>query len=104
MSGKRAKLRRLRKLLGISGEAMATAAGMTRQAYSQLESGNMAARPERMAPMNRLLRAERQKRIEQLRREIELLESFDIDETLYLKDAEEIVADAAREPEAMEHE
>jgi transcriptional regulator with XRE-family HTH domain len=82
----RRKLRNLRKLLGLSGGQLAIAAGITRQAYSQLENGTMTARPERMVPINKLLRDERAAQIKSLEYRIELLRNFDIDESLYLRD------------------
>ena len=79
------QLRTLRKMLGISQQELADIAGFTKQGYSQMEMGRSTARPERMAPINKYLRHEREKHIEALEREIENLKSFDIDETLYLK-------------------
>lgn len=80
----RRKLRELRKALELTQEDMALAADFTKQAYSQLEHGRMAARPERMVPLNKLLRLCRTARIEHLRNEIAYLQGFDIDESLYL--------------------
>lgn len=85
MTAKR-RLRNLRKLLGLSQQEVADCAGFTKQAYSKLESGQMAARPERMAPINKLFRSRREHVIDLLQSQIEDLRSYDIDESLYLKD------------------
>ena len=84
----RTRLRELRKLLGLSGGDLAEAAHMTRQAYSMLECGRMAARAVRMAEINNLLRRTRDTRVLELRADIERLLSFRIDETLYLTQKE----------------
>ena len=84
----RTRLRELRKLLDLSGGDLAEAARMTRQAYSMLESGRMAARAVRMAEINNLLRRTRDNRVVELRADIERLLSFRIDETLYFTQKE----------------
>lgn len=82
----RRRLRDLRKSLHVTQGELSAVAGITKQAYSQLEAGKMAARPERMTPMNKLLRQRRGEYIEVLKMQIKRLESFDIDESLYLKE------------------